>query len=155
MRVIALLALSAALLLGAQAGHGFGLDDEADKATLDPRFVEAERFVKAKDYAKALPLLDQVIAADATNADAYNYLGYSQRKLGDFAKALVAYGKALAVSPDHKGANEYLGELYLELKDLPKAEERLAHLARICAAPCEEHAELAKAIEAYKKGPGA
>src|SRR3546814_14717232 len=76
-------------------------------------------------YAEAIPLLEQVVAKDAKNADALNYLGYSNRQLGNNDAALAHYQAALAVEPDHRGANEYLGELYLTLGDLPKAEERL------------------------------
>jgi hypothetical protein len=36
--------------------------------------------------------------------------------------------------------------------DLPKAEEHLAALQQICLVPCEEHADLAKAIAAYRQG---
>ena len=34
--------------------------------------------------------------------------------------------------------------------NLPKAEERLATLDKVCFLPCEEHADLKKAIARYK-----
>jgi len=35
--------------------------------------------------------------------------------------------------------------------DLPNAEEHLVALQRICLIPCEEHADLAGAIAAYRR----
>jgi len=105
-------------------------------------------------YAEALPLLEKAVAAEPKNADAYNYLGYSHRKLGDREKAFVFYRKALEIKPRHLGANEYLGELYLEMGELRKAEERLAVLDKACFFGCDEYSDLKEAIEAYKKQTG-
>jgi Flp pilus assembly protein TadD len=105
-------------------------------------------------YAEAIPLLEKVVAAEPKNADAYNYLGFSHRKLGDTEAALGFYRRALEIKPKHLGANEYLGELYLELGDLKKAEERLAVLDKACFFGCDEYSDLKKAIKAYKKRNG-
>ncbi|MGQ0662760.1 MAG: tetratricopeptide repeat protein [Pseudomonadota bacterium] len=118
----------------------------------DTRLVQAEKLVKDKDYAKAIPLLEQVIMANPRDADANNYLGYSHRKLGRMDQARDYYLAALRLEPNHRGANEYLGELYLEMNDLPKAEERLAVLARACQSRCEEYRDLKQAVDAFKAG---
>ena len=69
--------------------------------------------VKAANYGKALNLLQKVVADKPGNADAWNWIGFSHRKLKKFGPAMTAYRKALTIDPDHRGANEYLGELYL------------------------------------------
>ena len=56
----------------------------------------------------------------------------------------------MRIAPEHRGALEYSGELLLMKADLAKAEQRLAALARACAARCEEYADLKKAVERYK-----
>ena len=89
-------------------------------------------------------------AAKTGNADAWDYIGLSQRKLKKFDQALGAYRKALAIDPGHRGANEYLGELFLQTGDLAKAEERLKKLDDICTFGCEEYDDLKAAIKAYK-----
>ena len=114
-------------------------------------YASAEKKVKAEKYADAIPLLEKVIKADPKNANAYNYLGYSYRKLGHLDQALGYYEKALAINPNHRGANEYLGELYLEMKQVDKAKERLNILSTACNG-CEEYVELKEKIEAYKAG---
>ena len=111
--------------------------------------------VQAGDYRRALVLLQKVVQAEPRNADAWNYVGFSHRKLKQFDQSLAAYQKALAINPDHRGANEYLGELYLMTGEPQKARERLAKLQSLCPRGCEEYDDLRKAIESYpsaKKG---
>jgi len=133
-------------------GGGGGTSATTSSAPRDADYAAAEGAVKAGKYADAIPLLQKVVARDPRNADAWNYLGFSNRKLGKFSEALADYEKALAINPDHLGANEYLGELYLQTGDMPKAEERLAKLDRLCTFGCEEYRALKSAIQAKKKG---
>ncbi len=114
------------------------------------KLAVAEKAIKAGNYNRAIDLLKKVVAKDSQNADAWNYLGFSQRKLKRFDQALGAYGKALAIDPEHRGANEYLGELYLQTGDLAKAKERLKKLDDICTFGCEEFDDLKQAIKAYE-----
>jgi len=118
-------------------------------------FDLGEKAVKAKDFGRALSLFKKVVRDDPENADAWNYIGFSHRKLDQLDRALPAYRKALAIDPDHRGANEYLGELYLATGNLGKARERLKRLDAICTFGCEEYDDLKRAIKAYearKKG---
>ena len=84
------------------------------------------------------------------NADAYNLLGFSHRKLGDFRKAMAFYAEALRIDPSHKGAHEYIGEAYLETGNLSKAKEHLAKLDKICFLPYGEFNDLKKAVTTYE-----
>jgi tetratricopeptide (TPR) repeat protein len=106
--------------------------------------------VHAGDYPRALGYLQKAVEANANDADAWNYIGYSQRNLQHFDESLAAYEKALAINPDHRGANEYLGELYLKTGHLEKAQERLAKLQSLCPGGCEEYDDLSKAVNTYK-----
>ncbi|MBM3573548.1 MAG: tetratricopeptide repeat protein [Alphaproteobacteria bacterium] len=159
MKIATLCVLSAFALAVALAGLSgpavaMGSSSDAIGAKTNPDYAAADKLIKAKDYKGAIPLLEKVVAAEPKNADAFNLLGYSHRHLKDNDKALAHYRKALEISPDHRGANEYLGQLYLILGDLPKAEERLARLDRICAFGCEEFTELKKAVAAFKAKKG-
>lgn len=106
--------------------------------------------VKAGDFQRALALLQKVVQGEPRNADAWNYVGFSHRKLKQFDQSLAAYQKALAINPDHRGANEYLGELYLMTGEPQKAQDRLAKLHSLCPRGCEEYDDLKKAVEAYQ-----
>jgi tetratricopeptide (TPR) repeat protein len=116
-----------------------------------PKELEAaEKAIKAGNYNRAIELLQKVVADDSQNADAWNYLGFSQRKLKKFDQALGAYQEALAIEPEHLGANEYLGELYLQTDNLAKAKERLKKLDDVCTFGCGEYDDLKQAIMAYE-----
>ncbi len=130
------LALALCLALGAGQALAFGGGDTPAKK-VNPDYAQAVKRVEASDFAGAIPLLRKSIAADPTNANAQNYLGFSHRKLGDIEAALIHYGKALELQPKHRGANEYLGDLYLELGQLDKAQERLEVLDNACFFGCE------------------
>lgn len=122
--------------------------------SVDPDYATAEKAIKGGDYAGAIKLLDSVVARDANNADAYNWLGYATRKGGDPAKSIPIYQKALSINPEHRGAHEYIGEAYLQLNDVAKAREHLARLDKLCFFSCEEYRDLKKAVEAYEKKNG-
>ena len=147
--IVSIIALGLALLAGAALAAGGG-----DDTPRNPDLAKAVPLVEEGRYAEAIPLLEKAVADDPKNADAFNYLGYSHRKLGATDKALDFYRKALAIKPKHRGANEYLGELYLDLGQLDKAEERLEVLDGACFFGCEEYSDLKAAIKAYKAARG-
>ena len=151
-RVLALMAIGLALAAGPAVAAGGG---GSGTAPADPNYTKARTLIDAGSYAEAIPLLEKAVAANPKSADAYNYLGYSHRKIGQFDAALTNYQRALELQPKHLGANEYLGELYLELGELAKAEERLEVLDDACFFGCEAYTELKQAIKDYKARQGA
>ena len=55
--------------------------------------------------------------------EAWNYVGYTSRKLGEYDKALQAYDEALRLNPSYGEAIEYRGEAYLNLNRLDDAKK--------------------------------
>jgi Flp pilus assembly protein TadD len=115
-------------------------------------YKAGETAVKEGRYQDAVNVLTKVVQREPDNADAHNYLGFSLRKLGDLDKAQAHYRAALQLDPDHKAALEYYGELFLQIKDLPRAEEQLVRLQRVCPSGCTERAALEQAVKTYKAG---
>jgi tetratricopeptide (TPR) repeat protein len=110
-------------------GGGGGGGDQARRAKAqDPAMAAAVQTIDAGQYARAIPMLQEIVTRQPGNADAYNWLAYATRKNGDPAKSIAIYEKALAIDPKHLGAHEYIGEAYLALDDLPKAKEHLRGL---------------------------
>ena len=155
MKVLVRLMFAAVVGLGLATGPVWaaGGGDSAD-IPVDPTYAKAKEMLDSGNYAAAVPLLEQAVAANPKNANAFNYLGYSLRQLGNREAALESYQKALAIQPKHRGANEYLGELYLEMGQLDKAKERLDVLDSACFFGCEEYRELKAAIKAYEEKAG-
>ena len=119
-------------------------------AAEDPDWAQAKSALQARQYEQAVPLLQKVVAKDASNADAFNYLGYTHARADKPQEALAYYNKALDINPKHRGANAYLGELHLKLGDLPAAEERLKTLDGVCFFGCAEYDILKAALAEYK-----
>ena len=60
--------------------------------------------------------------------EAWNYVGYTSRKLGDYDKALQAYDEALRLNPSYGEAIEYRGEAYLGLNRIDDAKNAYMQL---------------------------
>lgn len=134
------------------AGGGGGGADQTTAKPADPNYTRAKAMIEARDYANALPLLQQVVAKDPKNADAYNLMGYATRKSGDPNGSLQYYQQALAIDARHLGAHEYVGEAYLMLDRPAEAEQHLARLNSLCVFGCAEYRMLKTAIADYKAG---
>lgn len=151
---VTLIAASLALAL---SGPAFAMGNSSDtpaaaKPAGDANFTRAKAMIEAKDYKGALPLLQQVVAKDPKNADAYNLMGYATRKSGDPNGSLQYYNQALTIDPKHLGANEYIGEAYLMLDQPQQAAQHLARLDSLCVFGCVEQRTLKAAIADYKAG---
>jgi Flp pilus assembly protein TadD len=146
----------AALVIGLIAallpGAALPAPDDEDPAAVqrDPDFSAGKAAIEAKDWNTAIKRLNSAALRDTRNPDIQNYLGYAQRHAGNMDLAFKHYARAIELSPRHRGAHEYAGEAYLLVNNLPKAEEHLAALRRICLLPCEEYTDLRKKVEAYR-----
>ena len=151
-----LLAAAAVLSLGFStmafaAGGGADSPSQSTKP-VDPNFTRAKAMIEGRDYQGSLPLLQQVVAKDPRNADAYNLMGYATRKAGNPNGSLQYYQQALAIDPRHIGAHEYIGEAYLMLDRPADAEQHLARLDSLCVFGCSEYRMLKAAVANYKQG---
>ena len=79
---------------------------------------------KAHDrYAAALTRFLQAAKLDSNMYEAFNYIGYTNRKLGNYDVALAAYERALALHPGYPEALEYRGEAFLGLNRVADAQQ--------------------------------
>jgi Flp pilus assembly protein TadD len=148
--LIAMLLAALLVALVPLAAGNPGDDDES--ASDDPNFQDGKKAVQSQDWNKAVDLLSKAVQSDPKNADAHNLLGYAYRRNGKFDASFDHYNEALKLNPRHKHAHEYIGEAYLLTDNLPKAEQHLAQLQKLCTPiPCEEYKELKRAVDNYKK----
>jgi tetratricopeptide (TPR) repeat protein len=126
-------------------------DDDAPKDTKSADYKAGVKAIWAQDYQTGMDLMTKVLAATPNDADAFNWIGYAQRKQGHYAEALTNYQKALALNPKHLGAHEYMGEAYLEMNQLDDAKKELAALDHLCMLSCTEYSTLKKAVADYEK----
>ena len=119
---------------------------EAAPIESQPTVADAWALIEAEQYNEAISQLEDIVARDPANADAYNYLGYASRKIERYSDSLGYYEQALAIDPNHVGALNYLGHLYIETGNLDMARQQLGLLSVACPSGCVEQDELAEAL---------
>ena len=139
--------LVAGMLLAVSLSHAFAADSAPPA---NDKLAAARTQIAAKNWDGAIAELKRV--DDSASADWNNLMGFTMRKSKspDLEASEKFYDAALRIDPKHRGTLEYSGELYLIKGDLPKAEERLAALDKICTLSCSEYRDLKKAIAHYK-----
>ncbi len=123
-------------------------DTDTTPATIDvaAAMKTARTHIANGDLKSATKQLRKVVRQDKSNADAWNLLGYSWRKLDKNRKSGKAYARALKLNPDHRGALEYQGELFIKTGQLAKAKSNLARLQKLCPSGCTELNNLARSL---------
>ena len=134
------------LLVTPALAAGTSDGSSAQSATVSA-YDEAKAMVDEANFAAALPKLVSLTKADAQNADAWNLLGFTYRKLGQLEDSNAAYLKVLAINPNHLGALEYQGELFITTGKVDLAKANLDKLKTLCGT-CEQAADLEKALKA-------
>ncbi len=148
-RIVRILITFSAIAIVASAAANMG---EESTESSDPNYQSGKKALAAQEWTKAISLLSKAVESAPRNSDAHSLLGYAYRKNGNLEFSFVEYGEALKLDPSNKHAHEYIGEAYLMTDNLPKAEQHLAELQRLCSPiPCEELKELKRAVDLYKK----
>lgn len=152
------LAASATVLLVATAGPAaLGMEEPPDSSGMGggdetaKLLAEASELIEGGYYQNARLALGAVLAEAPESAEAWNRLGYLERRLQNFEAALKHYAKALTLAPEHTGALHYQAETFLALGRLDEAEANLARIEAVCDFPCPDGDDLAEQIALYRK----
>ena len=103
------------------------LSKTADEATDEKKKAKAQDKAK-RQYDNARGYFAAALQRKADMYEAWNYVGYTSRKLGDYDKALLAYDEALRLNPSYNEAIEYRGEAYLGLNRIDDAKNAYMQL---------------------------
>jgi tetratricopeptide (TPR) repeat protein len=74
-------------------------------------------------YSSARVKFQEAVQDDPRMHEAWNYVGYTNRKLGNYDAALAAYEQALTLKPGYPDALEYRGEAFLGLNRISDAQQ--------------------------------
>ena len=97
---------------------------QADANQLNDAGKKDKALRKAHDhYASSQSKFLQAVKLDPNMYEAWNYVGYTNRKLGNYDIALAAYERALNLHPGYPEALEYRGEAFLALKRISEAQQ--------------------------------
>jgi tetratricopeptide (TPR) repeat protein len=100
----------------------------ADMAPLFPILDQAAGLFVREEYAKSIPLLEQILIKDPHNLDAALRLATSQSSLGHDQQAVEAFERAQSIAPDSPDVRTYLALHYARGKDWKKAEPMLEQI---------------------------
>jgi tetratricopeptide (TPR) repeat protein len=92
----------------------------AEEATDEKKKTKALDKAK-RQYENARGYFAAALQRKVDMYEAWNYVGYTSRKLGEYDKALQAYDEALRLKPSYGEAIEYRGEAYLALNRIEDA----------------------------------
>ena len=102
-----------------------------------------------KRFRRALERGEKATALDPKYYEAWNLVGYANRKLKEYDRAVASYQRCLEIKSDYAPAREYLGEAYLEMGKLDLAKEQLAAID--ASKDSEDARTLETAIAEYVK----
>ncbi len=150
--------LAASVILAAGAGPAAYANIEAPTEEADTgggelraALAEAADLIENGRYEDARLALGAVLAEAPETAEAWNQLGYLERRQQNHAAALEHYAKALSLDPEHTAALHYQAETFLVLGRLDEAEANLARIESVCDFPCPDGDDLAEQIALYRK----
>ena len=103
---IVAVALVAGLLGFSKQGLAAGGGDYTATPATPPAIAKAQKAINKNDFAAAYAILSQNENQHKNNADLYNLMGFSARKLGRYDDSMAYYTKALDINPKHIGALE-------------------------------------------------
>ncbi len=93
----------------------------ADMSRLFDVLEKASGLFAREEYARAIPLLERVLAEDPRNLDATLSLATAHSALGHDRQAIAAFEKAAAIAPDSQDVRTYLALHYARGKQWERA----------------------------------
>jgi Tfp pilus assembly protein PilF len=121
-------------------------------AATSGQFEKAAQAIKMEDNRKAAELLQQVIAADPMDFEAWTELGTVQFKQGRMSEAEESYKRALEKRPSYLVAQLNLGKLYLAQKKNEEAVQMLSRAVESRPDSADAQLYLGEAYLQVKKG---
>jgi tetratricopeptide (TPR) repeat protein len=88
---------------------------DAAVESLDKQVAQAKQAYAARDFGRARPLLESIVAAEQNYADIFNMLGVVYHDTGLFSKAQTALERALELNPRYIEAALNLSVLFNDL----------------------------------------
>lgn len=98
---------------------------------LNGLLAQNKQFVDAKDYDKAIAVMEQAVALDQTHDILYANLADDYTKAKQYDKAADAYQKAIALKPTNAGYEINLGSVYADAGKVDEANAAYAKAAQL------------------------
>ncbi|HEX3580173.1 MAG TPA: sulfatase-like hydrolase/transferase [Thermoanaerobaculia bacterium] len=122
----------------------------ADMAPLFPILDEAASLFVREEYAKSIPLLQEILVKDPHNLDAALRLATAESALGHDERAVAAFERAQAIAPDSPDVRTYFALHLARTKDWKRAEPMLEQVL----AQTPEKVPAIEALESIREREG-
>ncbi len=107
----------------------------------DPYLLLGKRYIRIKDYPKAIDAYQKAISLDATSADAFFNIGFIYATIGEFEAAEKAFEKVVSLKPAY--IEKSLFNLAVIQQKLGKKAQSIANLEEVVALSPENEKALA------------
>jgi len=104
--------------------------EESAAAQAKPEKQDKLQQKARKQFEKARGMFANAVRGQPQMYEAWNYIGFTSRKLGEYDTSLQAYDEALRLNPSYAEAIEYRGHAYLGLNRLEDAKGAYMSLFR-------------------------
>ena len=105
--------------------------------TIAETLAQAKAYHRAGQPTEAVPLYQQVLAADSGNVEAHYLLGAACHALGQAEAAIASLAQAIRLRPDHAEAHNHLGAVLSQQGELDAAISSFEHAVRLRPASAE------------------
>ena len=113
----------------------------------DSRVELAVSYFENKNFAEALPLLEELTKSDPGNADYLYLLGKSYAEVKSYPRAVAVLQQLLRIKPDEVEAYATLGTIFYGQQDWARAAEVLAHVVELRPQQALGHFVLATCLD--------
>lgn len=113
--------------------------------------AEAHRFIQAGDLNHAEQRLQQVIAADKSQSEAWNLLGWIQSQQKNFTAAVESIGRAIGIHPNEPSLHRNLGFVHQSAGELMQAAACFERAIQLAPDDANAHNELGVVLRAKQE----
>ncbi|MEC8338334.1 MAG: sulfotransferase [Planctomycetota bacterium] len=113
--------------------------------------AEAHRFIQAGDLNLAEQRLQQVIAADKSQSEAWNLLGWIQSQQKNFTAAVESIGRAIGIHPNEPSLHRNLGFVHQSAGELSQAAACFERAIQLAPDDGNAHNELGVVLRAKQE----
>lgn len=122
------------MLCGSGSAQRKSLGDSHTNRPTAPALREAEELIQRGLFEQAKNRIDEQLALDPSNLEAYNLLGIALTDQKNYAQAEEAFQKALKLDPGSQTTHNNLGNLYVAQQKLGLAEKEFDTVLKLAPA---------------------
>lgn len=111
----------------------------------EDKISKVKGYIEARDYDKAVKILQDALEKDADNAELHGWLGIAMMEMGNATQAAIEFKKAIAIEPNNADFHNGLGYAKLAAGSLDEAITSFKEAIRINPRHADAHYGIGRA----------